>query len=124
MQRNQRRRRLLFIALFVLLIIPFFISLMYGNSPFKYQINNGNGQTGILYSDPNYSFPNSNGKSQGIINNTLPPHNYSSLEAKYYASRTMTFSHIFRDTIVLMLIALLSMILERKFRILDTIFRR
>ncbi|WP_188453368.1 hypothetical protein [Virgibacillus oceani] len=108
----------LVIVLFVLifLVVPLVISVYYGNIPF---LNNSR-----LFS---YDVLVSN--NQQLSDNINPLLNYRiytwSEIKSYIISKEMRFSHIFRDTVVLFLTAVIAIYLDRTFgRNLSNFFRR
>ncbi|WP_088051947.1 hypothetical protein [Virgibacillus dakarensis] len=91
---------------FVFLVIPFIISVSYGNIPF---LNNNS-----LFS---YDIIVSN--NQQLNNNNIPLLNYKTYtwsEVKsYIINKEMGFSHVFRDTVVLFLTAVIAIFIDRTF---------
>lgn len=107
--RRRKNKSLLFLLLFCImtfLIIPFIISVSYGNIPFYN--NNYLSSYDILVSNDK--------KLNSSDISFLNYNTYTWTELKtYIINNQMTFSHIFRDIVVLIFIAIFAISLDRMF---------
>lgn len=107
MRRKNRGLFILVVILFILifLVIPLVVSISYGNIPFLNK--NRLFSSDILVSN-----------NQQILNNNIPifikTYTWSDIQI-YIIRKQMTFSHVFRDTVVIVLVAVIAVFIDRIF---------
>lgn len=108
MRRKNRVLFILVIILFILifLVIPLVVSVSYGNIPFLNK--NRLFSSDVLVSNNQQMLKNNN------MQIFIKTYTWSEIK-RYIIRKQMTFSHVFRDTVVIVLTAVIAVFIDRIF---------